>query len=245
MCTPSSYSALVTNTIDLWYIYPETITEVTEQFLHTQITQEEKLSLQRYKNISAQQTALITRAICRIVLNRYTNVSPLRMQFTRNEHGKPSLSNNPSQISFNLSHNSKCIIMAVCFNDPIGCDIEDPNRKVSIDTISNRYFTDIEDQQLNALADQQKKSHFFKLWTLKEAFVKATGVGISLGLDSFFFEHNNLLKVNFRQHYPLDKQISWQFLQDSLNTQYFSVCRASKENQSINLCDAYKLLPIT
>jgi len=136
--------------------------------------------------------------------------------------------------------------MAVCIGDDIGCDIESPLRKVSIDPITRRYFATQEHEQLCELTDDVKRQQFFKIWTLKEAFVKATGVGINLGLNSFYFEwsENAASEINilFNNNYPLNKQVKWQFNQQIFNQQMLAICRSSKRKQSINFIDAIQLI---
>ena len=216
----SSLQSLATNQIDLWSIAPSQLTENTIILLSNLLSNEESLKLQQYKNKSAQHTSLVTRSLSRLILSQYTNTEPHSLSFMRNAHGKPSLVDNINNLSFNLSHNNDLLIMAICVNDNIGCDIENPIRKISIEPISRRYFSQQEHQQLCELIGEAKKQRFFEIWTLKEAFVKATGVGISLGLDTFYFDKSvlkNNISILFNVNYPRDQNESWQFHQQPLS----------------------------
>tara|TARA_R110001583_G_C5632027_1_gene407137 strand:- start:1069 stop:1839 length:771 start_codon:yes stop_codon:yes gene_type:complete len=245
--------ALKNDQIDLWSIDPTLLSEQTIITLSSILSVEESDNLLKYKNKVAQHTALVTRSICRLVLAQYTKTSPTALQFIRNKHGKPELvdridnGGNQDKIRFNLSHNNHLIIIAVCVNDDIGCDIENPQRKVSIEPITRRFFAQQEHTVLNDLQGIEQQQRFFECWTLKEAFVKATGVGISLGLDTFYFDFNkrsknHTININFNEHYPLDKNATWQFYQAPLKQQILSICRASHSHQSINYFDARLLL---
>ena len=105
------------------------------------------------------------------------------MKFTISDLGKPELSNATLPLRFNLSHNDELIICAVCLNKDIGCDIENLSRNINVNAIAKRFFSASEYQLI-----KDQPSTFFEYWTLKEAFVKATGLGISQGLDTFSFE---------------------------------------------------------
>ncbi|MBB1272400.1 4'-phosphopantetheinyl transferase superfamily protein [Psychromonas sp. SR45-3] len=264
----SNLRTLKTDHIDLWSIDPTQLSEQSITFLTSLLTTEEYEKLLKYKHKVAQHTALITRSLCRLVLSHYTNSSPIALQFVRNSQGKPALINNNNDIRFNLSHNNQLIIMAVCIGDEVGCDIENPLRKVNIPTITKRYFAAQEHQQLSKLTGMEQQQQFFRCWTLKEAFVKATGVGISLGLDTFYFSFTGIapsdkseaseyvandiqqlslkdnIAINFNSHYPLSKDAPWQFYHTSFKQQTMSICRSSKLNQTIVYRDATSLLGI-
>lgn len=241
----SSQQQLKKNHIDLWCIDPIKLSESSISYLEKMLDKDERRKLQQYKNIKSQHTALVTRSISRLILSQYTKTSPSKLSFTSNQHGKPKLINNEENIRFNLSHNNELIIMAVCLEDEIGCDIENPSRKVNIEPIARRYFSKQEYSELNNLPELLKISRFFEIWTLKEAFVKATGVGISLGLDSFYFNRistESNIEIIFNDNYALDKNHSWQFHQQQLSNQLLSICRSSKLKQKVNFLRAEQLI---
>ncbi|MCH5197532.1 MAG: 4'-phosphopantetheinyl transferase superfamily protein [Oscillospiraceae bacterium] len=105
------------------------------------------------------------------------------------ENGKPYFENTP--IKFNLSHSGNYALCAVSGGD-IGCDIEkikEVNMKVA-----HRFFFKEEIDLLDSLeSEAQKTEMFFRLWTLKESFMKATGLGFRLGLSDFcvYFENGS------------------------------------------------------
>lgn len=254
--------------IDLWSIDPSSLPAQSIKTLSAILSAEESENLLKYKNKTTQHCALVTRSICRLVLAQYTKKLASELQFIRNKHGKPELvidneamdnitninnldylsnSNHLDRIRFNLSHNNHLIIIAVCVNDDIGCDIENPQRKVSIEPITRRFFAKQEHSVLNRLQGKEQQQKFFECWTLKEAFVKATGVGISLGLDTFYFSlskksKKKTIEINFNDHYPFDKKAKWQFYQVPFKDQILSICRASPHQQTINYFDATLLL---
>ena len=245
--SPSSLQALNTHTIDLWSIAPSKLSPVLINYLTKLLSVEETTKIQRFKHKTAQQTALVTRAMCRLVVSQYAKESPSSLMFTRNKHGKPELTINPKNIRFNLSHNDNLIVIAICVSDDIGCDIETPERKISIEPISRRYFATQEHKELMTLNSEQQKQRFFEFWTLKEAFVKATGVGIGLGLDTFYFEFDEspskMINIQFNEHYPLKQDIKWQCYQTMFEQQSLAICRQSNTDQTVKYFNAMQLIP--
>ena len=247
---PSSFNALKTDSIDLWFIVPSQLPSQHFKTLIQLLTDQEQQKIQQYKHQATQHTALVTRGFARLVLAEYSEQAATTLAFKRNKHGKPELENNNRNIRFNLSHNNNLIVMAVCVDDDIGCDIEDPKRKISIEPISRRYFAKQEHQQLIALSNQIQQQRFFEIWTLKEAFVKATGIGIGLGLDSFYFEWTDkvdetigkAINIHFNEHYPLAKQQDWQCHQTMFEQQALAISRASSMQQNIIFLNALDLI---
>ncbi|MFC1770806.1 4'-phosphopantetheinyl transferase family protein [Candidatus Margulisiibacteriota bacterium] len=100
-----------------------------------------------------------------------------------NEHGKPKLKNFPD-IHFNLSHSG--IWVAITIHDhPVGIDVEHIRPLSSASKIAKRFFSPLEQNYLNNIAQDQYLGSFFKLWTLKESYIKAIGKGLSYSLSSF------------------------------------------------------------
>jgi len=242
----SSYNGLKANRIDLWFIDPLQLTNFSDDYIKSILSPDEITKFASFKHKEAQQIFLITRLFTRLILSQYALCSPIHLQFSRNKHGKPELLDNPNNIRFNLSHNNHLIVMAVTINDDIGCDIESPERRISILPISKRYFAKQEHQALSLLTGEAQQQLFFKYWTLNEAFVKAVGVGISLGLDTFYFDINEVddkqvIKLQFNDTYTLAKHNNWRFYQKTLNKQMLAICRESSIEQSINYIDAQSL----
>ncbi|MEE2961283.1 MAG: 4'-phosphopantetheinyl transferase superfamily protein [Myxococcota bacterium] len=95
--------------------------------------------------------------------------------------GKPVLTGSaiPVDLDVNISHTPGLVACVVGYGNNVGIDVEDTSRSLNIDDIAKRLYHPNELQQLHwATTDKQKKQLFFKIWTRKEAFVKALGVGI-------------------------------------------------------------------
>lgn len=101
-------------------------------------------------------------------------------QITVNPFGKPELTGN-GEIHFNLSHSGGWAVCAVG-DKPVGVDVELPRCSMAV---ARRHFCPEELQPLEALSWQEQKIRLNRLWTAKEAFVKAMGRGLTVPLNSF------------------------------------------------------------
>lgn len=105
----------------------------------------------------------------------------------RNEHGKPNAQESGFPF-FNISHAGPMVALAFAWDAEIGVDIESNTRKTASHELANRFFTGEEASQLAALEESKRAQAFLRLWTCKEAVLKAMGQGLSFGLDRVAFE---------------------------------------------------------
>ncbi len=122
------------------------------------------------------------RAKLRWVLANYINEKPEQLIFAQEKHGKPYLLEH-DHWHFNLSHSGDQLAIAVVQHCSVGIDVEQWKRKADYQALVKRCFAEEEQAYWRSLPDEHKKSEFYRFWTRKEAFVKATGRGIGLGLD--------------------------------------------------------------
>lgn len=121
------------------------------------------------------------RAITRHVLASYLPMQPANIEFVSGEHGKPNLLN--TALSFNISHTGHWLLIAVANLPDIGIDIEQIKTRSNVEAMARRCLADSELLYWRSLSDQQSLEVFYRLWTKKEAFVKAVGRGIAMGLN--------------------------------------------------------------
>ena len=192
------------NEVHVWTIDPKLFLGASQLHLFKQLlNSQEQEKISRYRLPAAQHNALITRAFIRIILSQYSLIKPSDWCFSYSALGKPEIANKDCRLRFNLSHNNNLIVCAICLDNDIGCDIENLSRKLSIEPIASRFFSNEEAIQINALPDNLKRKGFFECWTLKESFVKATGLGISQGLDTFRFEFKTDHATDYRDDIKL------------------------------------------
>jgi len=176
--------------VQLWYAYDE---EIAEENLLGQyyglLSAEEREQQQRFHLAKHRHQYMITRALVRTVLSAYIDgIVPSAWKFRKNAFNKPYIASSPLPLPlrFNLSHTEKLVVMAVTLDREVGVDVEFLLRKESgVEDIAKSCFSSIEYQDLLALPTAQRKQRFFELWTLKEAYIKACGRGLSMPLDQF------------------------------------------------------------
>ena len=133
----------------------------------------------------------VAHGILRRILSRYTGTRPDLLQFETGEHGKPYLSRvdtgSEPAIYFNLSHSADIALVAVSATGEIGVDVEFWREDVRHLEIADRFFSVAERVALRALESnaQQLMQGFFSGWSRKEAYIKASGLGIARGLEHF------------------------------------------------------------
>jgi 4'-phosphopantetheinyl transferase len=121
----------------------------------------------------------------RCILAEYVHKAARDLRFLYTEHGKPSLADTNADICFNLSHAGERGILGIARGRDIGVDIENVSRKVEVDNLAKRFFSPLESKSLDGIPLEEKKISFYRIWTCKEAFLKAQGFGLNRSLGSF------------------------------------------------------------
>ncbi len=122
----------------------------------------------------------------RRLLADYHSLNPCAVTLAANAFGKPILREAPlPDLDFSISHAWPYTLIAVSRGCAVGVDIENAGRDIDPQRLWRRFFAAAEVATLEALPAKEQRDAFFELWTLKEAYIKAVGEGLSLGLDSF------------------------------------------------------------
>jgi len=171
--------------VDIWSarltLAPETL-----QTLYGILDERERQKAQTFKFGVMRDRFIAVRSLLRQTLADYLKVEPAGLQFDIGEYGKPFLA--CGSLHFNLSHTGDYLLIAVANFPDIGVDIEKLKERSSLDAIAKRIFSEGELRQWRQLAPEQQLTGFYRLWTKKEAFVKAVGRGIALGMELCEFE---------------------------------------------------------
>ncbi len=130
---------------------------------------------------------VVARGFLREVLGRYLDAKPESLQFAYGAYGKPALNgeHKSTRLRFNMSHSHNLALLAVTEDNEIGVDVEYMRADFAGADIAQRFFSRAEVATFNRLAEDERVAAFFRCWTRKEAFIKATGKGMSQSLDGF------------------------------------------------------------
>jgi 4'-phosphopantetheinyl transferase len=143
----------------------------------------------------------------------YQDVTAKDWEFEVGDHGKPKIALPKSKLSFNLSHSHDYVILALGQEHDIGVDIEYMGRKSDYIAIAQHYFSASEIEDISTLPPDKQKERFYDYWTLKEAYIKACGMGLSLSLDKFSFSINQNGGADIQISENLnDNDDEWKFL---------------------------------
>lgn len=203
--------------IHVWFCRPKNIRDpALLKGYHRMLAPEEATQQARFYFEKDRHTYLVTRAMVRTLLSRYGDLGPREWQFEKNQYGRPAIASNlgHSQLQFNISHTEGLIAIAFAMDRDIGIDVERADRDSDVVQLADRYFSEYEVRDLHKLPEADQKSRFFDYWTLKEAYIKARGMGLSIPLDQFSFDVMKPGDVGLLLDPKLgDRQQRWSFEQ--------------------------------
>ena len=177
--------------VHVWLAYLDAITDARTLAAYWLLLSEAEQRKQlRFHFERDRHRYLVTRAMQRSVLSKYVDIAPGNWQFALNPYGKPSIAPEhvaAGGIEFNLSHTDGLVVMGVTRERAIGVDVENVRTRKADIEIADRYFAPEEVLALRPLPDEKQKQRFFEYWTLKESYIKARGMGLSIPLECFAF----------------------------------------------------------
>jgi 4'-phosphopantetheinyl transferase len=163
-----------------------------------------------------QQTFLVSRALVRSALSCFAAVRPEDWTFGANAYGKPHVlcAGQVPPFHFSLSHTEGLVALLVAREPLLGVDVECLDRRLSDVEQLGAWFSAAERADLMASPPAARPERFLVYWTLKEAYIKARGMGLSLPLDRFSFQlkPDGPARISFDPSSE-DRPEEWQFLQ--------------------------------
>jgi 4'-phosphopantetheinyl transferase len=215
--------------IHLWCTFASKVTDdgLLEEYC-SMLSAAELEQWRRFHFSRDRHRYLITRALVRTVLSRYVHVAAKDWVFTTNSYGRPFIANDDDgarEISFNVTHTHDLVVLAVTRDRALGVDAEDAARHVPLD-IADHFFASEEVEALFALPADGRQRAFFEYWTLKEAYIKARSMGLSIPLDQFSFRFTRDEEIELTIHPgQRDRPSRWRFWQLSFLPHYLvAVC---------------------
>lgn len=151
---------------------------------------EERQRYDRFIFPEKKHEFLVTRVLGRRLLAEYLGAPfrPEALAFDLGPHGRPELRDPGRQrLRFNLSNTRGLVGLVVATDRDVGLDVEDMARRTDAISVADRFFSAHEVEELKRLPPALHRQRFFELWTLKEAYIKARGLGLAIPLGSFSF----------------------------------------------------------
>lgn len=234
--------------VHLWMLFTDDARDTALLDRYSRLlTQDERARQMRFYFERDRHRFLLTRALVRTVLSRYAEVEPGDWRFVPDAYGRPCISNTAPGVdglSFNVSHTQGLILLAVARLERLGVDTEHLQARTASQAIAEKYFAPEEVGALLRLPESERERRFYELWTLKEAYVKACGRGLSMPLRQFAFELQKArLKLRFQPTLQ-DSPPRWQVWQFSPSAEHVAaVCAARLEGVQQRLI-ARKIVPL-
>lgn len=144
------------------------------------LSEDELARIQRFHFAPDARRWAACRTLLRVTLGHYLDLAPESLKFTLGPWGKPGLRGCP--LRFNVSHSGGAALLAVAWRREVGVDLERISRVLSPEELASQVLSRREQAWLRDQAPEQRESAFLTLWTAKEAYVKATGQGLSFPL---------------------------------------------------------------
>lgn len=229
--------------IGLWLLDIRQFTPSLFALADSMMSQQEQARAQ--KILRGKNEFIASRWLMRRVLSHYTNISPDALAFKYSTKGKPALLD--SDYHFSLSHSGHWAALAVGKQDWLGVDIEMIRPSRDLKGIARDFFHPDEFTHLCSLSEEKQTHYFYQLWTLKEAFFKALGSGISAGLEKACFiingEHPTVnLSPELETAGASMISSDWQFFQTTVEPGVeFALAYQAQQPASIEWLDPFTL----
>lgn len=198
--------------IQLWFAFSRDLVSMdVARVCEAVLSEDEKKRLQTLRFERHRREYLTTRALLRTALSRGTIITPDTWRFAENAYGKPAIVPDCG-LRFNLSNCLELVVCAISNGHEVGVDLEPFERGAEIASIADTVFSRLECEQIEDLPQRDQADRALTLWTLKEAYVKARGKGLSLALRdfSFVFDVTGDIHLEIASHLE-DKSERWRF----------------------------------
>ena len=217
MTSRPSGERLADETIVVWYASQDHFDDETVYgSLAELLSDDEMARANRFVFDRDRRTYIVAHALQRTLLSYYGARDPRAWRFVTNNYGRPEVvaGNNERRLRFNLSHTRGLVACGIGVQRAVGVDVENTTRMTAGVDLARRYFAPREVEDLLALPAKLQARAFFDYWTLKESYIKARGMGLSLPLEQFWFrlKTDQPVGIGFDPRLE-DDPAKWQFAQ--------------------------------
>lgn len=176
----------------IWFVFQDQVRDAALLDRYRQLlTERERAGEYRFHFPEDRHRYLLTRALIRTVLSLYAPIEPTEWSFGVNAYGRPEIAEGATPtigLSFNVSHTAGLVMLGVSRHGAVGVDAEHLGRSPAVLELAAQFCSRSELTELRREPDDHRRSErLLDLWTLKEAYAKARGIGISLPLTRFNF----------------------------------------------------------
>jgi 4'-phosphopantetheinyl transferase len=203
------------------------------------LSTEEKAKFERIVFLEDKIRFLLTRVLIRNVLSFYEKqIPPKGWVFKKNIYGKPYIANQSSKLKFNISHSNKTVVVGVSERNELGVDVEELDRKIDFNSMSKKVFSTSEYCHFISSKKEDQPEIFYRFWTLKEAYAKALGKGVSIPFKDLSFFPISKPQNMYLMSDSSEKELvsSFSFWQERRNGSLISIAQSCEEyNKVLNV----------
>lgn len=238
----SALLSLADDEAHVWYAWTAACSSPAQRAAYAALlTPDERARCASFAFDALRAEYLLTRALCRTVLSRYAAVRPQDWGFVRNAYGRPEIEVPvlPQPLRFNLSNARSLVACVVTRRADAGIDVEETARADAPLDVAEQFFSGDELRALRALPAAEQGTRFFDLWTLKESYIKARGLGLQIPLDRFSLHFGHRIGIVFDPGFD-DDAAAWQFFHTRLTPAHvlaLALRRTTEAPFRIQLCE--------
>ncbi|MDX2272008.1 MAG: 4'-phosphopantetheinyl transferase superfamily protein [Cyanobacteriota bacterium] len=209
------------------------------------LSEEEQFRANQFKVEQARRTFVIGRGCLRRILSGYEQTDqpdPAKIQFMYSQQGKPSLSTISSGIPlrFNLSHSHQLALIAVGLNAEMGIDLE-YIRPTAVEALVQRFFAPSESVFLQGLKGEIQLKTFFRYWTCKEAYIKASGQRLSQSLSQIVIRFDPVSPVGYQAYWQgIPIEPDWWMYEVACPQDYMATLVIDRQIQNLDYFDGFQ-----
>ena len=191
--------ALANGAAHVWLADVEQLKPVIAEYA-TLLSDDERQRVEAFRRPDDRARLTLSRGLLRYLMGAYLRVNAAELRFDAGPHGKPALAFPSSALTFNVSHAHLRILIAFAWEREVGVDVEHVEYESAERLAAADFFSVEERAALSMLPPEDRAEAFYRCWTRKEAYLKATGAGLSAPLDAFTLP---LTPLPLGQPYPL------------------------------------------
>lgn len=211
--------------IHLYSVSLANIADGAYQALGTVLDPSESERAQQFLWDADRKAYVASHALLRHALSEFEDEPPHAWMFHVDHYSKPHLAREFvwTDLSFSLSHTRGMVLVGVARNIELGVDVERADPRKPHMEIAERYFHPIEIAYLRAASsDEDRCTRFTALWTVKEAFLKALGTGLSQALDGFAFDLGETGGLSFRDPVMMGEPSTWRVYMGTFDDYHYA-----------------------
>ena len=220
------------NELHVWTAHPDSDNWLDPDL--SELSGDELARQVRFLRGSDRHLFLVAHAFVRRTLSRYVDIAPKDWEFATGQFGRPEITNqlDGGALRFNLSHTDGCVALIVHDQRPAGVDVERVGRVSDPLQLAKSVFAQRELEGLALCGPGSQEERFYRLWTLKESFIKATGRGLHEPLKDFWFDPSDPANIEFGCRPTVSETPGmWRFTTQRISSDHY-LATASASGQS-------------